>query len=120
MLNYGLWLADVSPIDESERAERVWRLIQRRPSSVVLVRGNTALAAQTVRLEYSNTINEASGGAGSSAVQRCVVFGVKNHPTADDTDIQRGDVFARDGVRYRVVGLVDAPGEVQALCEAMQ
>jgi len=51
-------------------------------------------------------------------VTRRGCVGVKDHPTVTDTDIQRGDTFALNGINYRVVDLVFVPGEVQARCEA--
>jgi hypothetical protein len=51
-------------------------------------------------------------------VQRAVVFGVQNHPTIADTDIQRGDRFLLGETEFEVMAVIRAPGEAQALCEA--
>ena len=51
-------------------------------------------------------------------VQRAVVFGVREHPTVADTDIQRGDRFVMGATEFEVIGVIEAPGEVQAICEA--
>ena len=37
-------------------------------------------------------------------VQRAVVFGVRNHPTVADTDIQRGDRFVVGATEFEVIG----------------
>lgn len=114
----------VSPVwtpSIADRAEASWARIQEKPFSVVIVRGtSTTLAAQTVRLEYSNQMpSEPSGGAGTSSKQTVILFGVRGHATVADTNVMRGDRFAVSGVQYRVVAVVLTLGEVQATCEAM-
>lgn len=113
----------VSPVwtpSAAERAQAAWERIQDKASSVIIVRGNTTLTAQTVRLEYGNqTASEVSGGAGTSSNQDLIVFGIRDHATLDDTNIQRGDRFAISGVQYRVMAVVKTTGEVQAHCEVL-
>ncbi len=105
----------------ASRAEATWLRIQEKPSSVVLVRGtSTTLAAQTVRLEYGNQMpSESQGGAGASSKQGLIVFGVRDHETVADTNIQRGDRFAVSGSQYRVIAVIPTLGEIQAMCEVL-
>ena len=51
-------------------------------------------------------------------VQRAVVFGVRDHATVADTDIQRADRFVLGDTEYEVIGVIAVVGEVQAVCEA--
>lgn len=103
------------------RAVRAWNRIRDREALVTIKRGGSTVAAQTVRIEPDTASNEVSGdGGGSSSRQMATVFGVKDHPTVSDTDIQRGDQFAYNAAIYRVVSVVYPPGEVQARCEAVR
>jgi hypothetical protein len=88
------------------------RIIARDPVELVLVRGNTPLAAQTVRVVPAGargsrrTMTDANNMASSIEV---VVIG------ADDLDIQKDDVFMFRGTRHVVQFVNNAyPGQVQA------
>lgn len=117
------WLGQgTSAIDEEARAVDAWGRIQRDPESITIQRGNSDLSAQTVRIEFDNQSglnSEVKGGGGASARRSCIVFGVVDHPTVADTNIQRGDKFRLDGTDYRVVQVIKPPGEVQATAEAL-
>jgi hypothetical protein len=104
---------------DAERAADAWRRINDKPTSVVLVRGQTTLAAQIVRVEYSEEEREIGGGAGISSRRLVIVFGVKDHPEVADTNIQRDDRFAYNDQQFRVLDVVFTLGEKQARCEAM-
>ncbi len=100
------------------RASAAWNRIQDKPTSVTVLRGNETLAAQTVRLEYRAMPGEAAGGAGLASVRRVVVFGVRDHATAANTDLKKGDRFVLNGSQeYRVIDVVVYPGELQATAE---
>lgn len=124
MADINAWLSQGNEaISVTSRAVDAWNRIQRNPTSVTIVRGQTTLSAQTVRVELDNATSSRAeirgDGGGNSAQRACVVFGVKDHPTATDTNIQRGDRFALNGQQYRVSQVLSAPGEVQATCEAL-
>lgn len=122
--NFNAWLAQGNTaINANTRATEAWNRIQRNPTSITLVRGQTTLSAQPVRVEWDNATSSASElqgeGAGRSSRRYGVVFGVQNHPTVTDTDIQRGDKCVLNGQQYRVVETVTPPGEVQATIEVL-
>lgn len=123
MVDIGAWLnqGNSEAISSSDRAVDAWNRILRNPSSVEFVRGQTVLDAQSVRIEFDNQVkSEIKGdGAGTSSRRDAVIFGVKNHPSVTDTDIARGDKFAVNGQRYRVVQVIAVPGEIQATCEVL-
>lgn len=122
MGNLGAWLnqSNTEAINASDRATDAWNRILRNPSTLTLVRGQVELASQSMRIEFDNTVSEVSGeGAGKSARRDAVVFGVKDHPTETDTDIQRGDRFSLDGQQYRVVHIIPIRGEIQATVEVL-
>lgn len=109
-------------IDDALRASRVWALIQRNPTSITLKRGSSTLSAQTVRIEISN-----SGGtersAESSAVsgeRMAIIYGIRNHATLSDTDIQTGDMLAINGEAHRVTSVINVPGGIEAHTEVIQ
>lgn len=107
-------------ISATSRAADAWRRISDKPTSITLVRDDVAQAAQTVRIEYSVAFKEPSGGAGQLAVGTATVFGINDHATLADTDLQRNDQFLVDDTIYVVQQVVKLPGEVQARCEAVQ
>lgn len=114
-----------SPMDESLFAVRAWRLIQRKPQGITIKRGNTNLAAQTVRVEYSNYNRPTEGTSGAVSIKRdIIVFGVKGHPNEDiaDTDIKKSDVFEYEDLgviqNMKVLDVVRVKGGIQAHCEA--
>lgn len=102
------------------RAVAAWRRITEKPSSVIILRGNDDLPAQTVRIERGGTMPaEPSGGSNTVAAQQSVIiFGVVDHPTEADTNIRKGDRFVLNGAdEYRVIDTFVYPGEIQATAE---
>lgn len=110
--------------DEGMRAVAAWGRINDRPSSITLYRDRVVLptGAQTVRLEYSEATTSAQkeGKAGMPSERQLIVFGVRDHPTVSNTDIERGDRFKHGGDWYSVVDVIRLPGEVQAYTERLQ
>lgn len=101
----------MKPIDEAARAERAWSKILRKPSQVLFERagvitddapmtGPTTLPAQTVRVVKESRPREVRGEAGEGIQLQCVVYGIRNHATLPDTDMERGDTFELDGDHY--------------------
>ncbi len=122
MANKSAWfgLGD-SAISASERAVDAWGRIQRDPKPILMQRGGSNLAEQTVRIEFDNQSGlqgEVAGAGGKSSRRSCIIFGVKDHPSVTDTNIQRGDKFRLNGTDYRVVQVISPPGEIQATAEA--
>lgn len=105
-------------IGAGARAAAAWARICEKPTSITIKRASTTLDAQTVRVEFSSSVRDVQGKSGMSSQRDVIVFGIRNHDVLDDTDIQRGDLFALDSGRYRVVDLILTLGEVQARCEA--
>lgn len=103
-----------------DRAADAWRRIQDKATSIVLKRGTSLLSAQTVRIEFSNHSNVERGETSTPGLIDVTIFGVKDHPTVSDTDIQRGDRVVLENTEYEVVGVIATIGEVQATCEARQ
>jgi hypothetical protein len=116
-------------INEAERAANAWRRIQRNPTSVVFVKPAVVTAttttpeaesdAQTVRISPDSRASMSESVTGMAAKRRVVVFGIRNHATLADTDIEIGYRFRLDGESYRVDDIIKPPGEIQALCEAI-
>ena len=102
-------------IDAADRAITAWARIQRDPAQITLNRDGATLPAQTVRVVLAGDVR-----TDTAARRRGTLFGVVNHPTQPDTDIQRGDVFTYGGSRLRVTHVAWLPGAVQASVEAWQ
>ncbi|MCZ2099715.1 MAG: hypothetical protein LC121_26325 [Anaerolineae bacterium] len=104
------------------RAVEAWARISEQPTTITIRRGMETLDPQTVRVEYGDSAREdldvRRGLNIVPGVQRAVMFGVRNHPTVADTNIQRSDRFVVDTTEFEVVAVIPAPGEVQAICEA--
>lgn len=112
-----------SAIAAGPRAAAAWARIQDKPTSITIKRGSTTLAAQTVRVEFSSTVREVQGSTGISSKRDAIIFGIRDHDSLPDTDIQRGDQFAikdDEGTvlgHYRVVDVILTIGEKQARAE---
>jgi hypothetical protein len=121
-LNWTAWQSDSSStIDETTRAIGAWRRIQRDPQSIALLRAGVAQTAITVRIEHDNGSATASTGDTRTAVTgRVIVFGIRNHPTLADTDMQQGDRFVWEAREYEVKTVRPQLGEIQVLCEVME
>lgn len=108
--------------NEQARAIEAWARIGAQPTAIIIKRGTGMLDEQTVRVEYGDSAREdldvRRGLNIVPGVQRAVAFGVRNHPTAADTDIERGDRFVLGATEFEVIAVIPAPGEVQAICEA--
>lgn len=112
-------------LDDANRAGGVAFMIGHRGTSVTLKRGATTLAAQTVLLVPASGARSstpepqsASGVGGNDFV---FLIGTRGHPTLADLNVQRGDLFAHNSIRYRVT-YVDKtmPGKCEARAEAAQ
>jgi len=125
-MDYDAWLQGQSAtaISPSRRAIAAWRRIQQNPASVTVVRGDgTSLSAQTVRLVMESGTggrSESTGEIVNAAERDVLLFGIADHPTFDDTDVQKGDQFYANDLLHRVVEVAYYPGEVQARCEVQQ
>ena len=108
--------------NDRARALEAWMRIGDQAVQITIRRGAEMLDAQTVRIELSDggreDMNLRKGLNITPGVQRAVVFGVRNHWTAADTDIARGDRFVVGATEFEVIGVIEGVGEVQAICEA--
>lgn len=117
MPNFVNYLADTAAIDAEHRAVLAWRRINDKPTDITIKRTAGTLDAQTVRLEYDESVAEPGSVAGQAAVRRVTVFGIRSHPTESDTNIRKGDRFVYESTEYQVVDIVRTLGEVQAHAE---
>lgn len=109
-------------IDPEARAVLTWARIQDRPTSITAIRAGVALAAQTVRVEEAPPSTRLTDAGGRVAQLSVTIFGVKDHPddAVADTDVQAGDRFVVNNREYRVVAVVDYPGQRQAAAGAWE
>lgn len=118
------WLGQVdgtlSPISAPDRAALAWRRINRNPSAITIRRGTADLPAQTVRLEANNDARRQDGMIVTVGRQYWTVFGIRDHATLPDTDIERSDRFDVEDRTFEVIALLTPPGEIQAVCEVSE
>lgn len=115
----------ISNIVPAERAVDAWQRVQRDPTEITIVRHDTTLAAQTVRVVMGTETNEREGQVGATLRRMGVVFGVRGHATVADTDIRADDRFALNvgtdaaprWIQFTVLDVDYRPGEVQARVE---
>lgn len=120
-LDYGAWIGgNTSAIDEETRAAQAWRRIQRSSESITVKRAGVKQSAITVRIEHGNGANALRTENRVNVTGQVVVFGIRNHASLADTDIQAGDKFVWEQREYEVRTLTLVPGEIQALCEVME
>lgn len=101
-------------VNHAQRAILAWRRIQDDPVSITLYRDETPLASQTVRIQWRVSLTENQTDRAEGVEREVIIFGVKDHPTVADTDIQDGDLFKKDGVSYEIEDVAMYPGEIQA------
>lgn len=129
MINFGYWMdpypyppvGSVDPIETAEfRAILAWHHINENPTIVVFApSGGAPLAPQVVRIESDSGVQILSGIAGVAPYRRVIIFGVRDHPSVPDTDVDEGYRFVYMGDQYRVTDVLYPPGEVQAIVQAV-
>jgi hypothetical protein len=77
------------------------------------------LANQTVRVEPDDRASDMKDSAGMTGPMRyCVIFGVVNHDTITDTDMQEGYRFILDNDEYRITDVIVTLGSIQGNAES--
>lgn len=117
-------------IDGARRAQRAWKRIGRLPTPVVFLRPRivlgdgsvtpeSALPVQTVRIESDNRASVTAGEAGSAPTRKVIVYGIQDHPSQPDTDMEEGYTFSLENDLYRCIDVLSLPGERQGIFEAV-
>lgn len=109
------WLGSSATLNDvvstEQRANDTARRIAEKPSTITLTRGGSQLAAQTMRLDPSNSPSQAQDRAGDVnrvAMTGLLVMGYKDHATIADTNIKRGDKFYHESHMYEVIDILPA------------
>jgi hypothetical protein len=121
MSDFNKWLTDTESIAETERASLAWTRINDKPSSVTFKTPSGAtLAAQTVRVEVDDGASLKMGESGMSGPMRnCVIFGVINHESITDTDMEEGYRFILNNDEYRITDVIVTLGSIQGNAEQL-
>lgn len=117
-LDLGLMLSGATSIVQAQAAFRASVELARiadKPTSVVLRRNQVNLAAQTVRVEYDDTMpSEASSDSGTGYSKRGVLFG------ASTLDVDTWDTFVLDEQEFTIMHVNRSPiGHIQCDFEAV-
>lgn len=122
-IDFGSWLGQANSLVASQwqlRAQVQWARIQDKETDISLFRNGVELSPQTVRIELYNTITDANDESGVASIRDAIVFGIRGHPTLDDTDIKVWDTFVYEDVEYTVRSVnLRVIGQVQAFCESV-
>lgn len=125
-LTFDAWAG--TKISAQDRATDAWRRISRNPTTVVFTRPkvnrkdgtstpSAELAPQVLRIESDNRAAPVLGESGTAPVRQAIVYGICNHPTLPDTDMDEGYEFDYQGDHYRCVDVKlvpsGTPGEKQ-------
>jgi len=93
-------------------------IINRDAVEVVFARGNTELAAQTVRIAPSSVRGGGGSGADPNSTPSTADVVIIGDP---GLDVKKGDLFVFRGTRYKVAYVTQAmPGQTQARAEGTQ
>lgn len=117
-------------IPAATRALDVWRAILGEPHDIAFktprivrkdgtVTPEVTLNAQTVRISRNTRTVQVVGAAGETPTQEVMIFGVRDHPTVDSTDMQEGYTARIDGDTYRIAEITFYPGEIRARAEVI-
>lgn len=107
-----------SRIDIPVIAALAWSRIQDSPTKLILRRGKTMLAIQTVRLEYDNKATEKIGMVATPERQTGILFGIRGHDVLPDTDVKRGDRFVWQNADFELLGEIPTSGEIQMVFQS--
>lgn len=123
-LDFTAWLGTSGPglylSEANARAAAAWNRIQDKATGVAFrTQTGSTLPQQTVRIESDSSSSASTSQAGKAATRRVVVFGVRDHASEDDTDIEAGYRFVLDSAEYRVMSVIVTIGEVQGIAEAV-
>ena len=119
-LTFDAWAG--ATISASSRAVDAWRRIGRNPTTVIFTRpkvitktGTTPaveLAPQVLRIESDNRASPVQGESGTAPIRQAIVYGICNHPTLPETDMEEGYEFDYQGDKYRCVDVKLVPSGV--------
>ena len=120
MSDFNSWLINLEAISEPNRAALAYSRILDKPTVVAFLKPSGAtLANQTVRVEPDDKATDTMGPDGMTGPMRyCVIFGVVNHDTITDTDMQEGYRFILDNDEYRITDVIVTLGSIQGNAES--
>lgn len=123
-LNASPYPTDHADVKSQYRANGTVRRIMDKPTDIRILRNGAFLDFdQTVRIEGRSTTDiQGTRDFGNSVTytRGITVFGVRDHMTLPDLDIQINDRFGYDSTMYVVRGITLHAGEIQAACERYQ
>jgi hypothetical protein len=121
-IDIGSWLSSGGggpAAQEATRAALAYkRILDKKTDVAFRTPSGTILAAQPVRIESDSSASATMSTAGKSAARRVVVFGIRNHSSVANTDIQVGYRFVLNAEELRCVDVILTLGELQAIFEA--
>ena len=100
------------------RAESVPKQMQPIYDQIVAITFTNRAVTQTVRIDMGRGA-EQNGENTFITDQGATLFGVKDHPTVDDTDVQHGDRFFVGNNEFEIISVAEYPGEIQAVCQVI-
>lgn len=126
MPNFDVWLERKNNVSETSRAISAWNRITDKPTVILVRRAVDPQQSDlgvvtheiTVRIEYDNESDEyLTLPQGNNIMGEAIVFGVRNHPSVPDTDLQRDDEFTYFNKNFRIINFTETLGELQFLAE---
>lgn len=122
--DFGGWLSQniigLAQSQASIRAQIQHSRILDKPETVAFTRNGAKIAAQVVRLEWTDSLTEVDSDLGSATLRRGYVMGFKSHPTLPDLNVQEWDTFSIYDNQYTVTSVnKHLIGQIQAAFEAV-
>jgi hypothetical protein len=107
-IDFGSWLAGGASVIAAQaplRAQIQAERILDKPESVSFFRNGVSIAAQTVRIEWTESLTEANSDLGTVTLRRGYIMGFKGHPTLPDLDVEKWDTFRLYDNEYTVTSV---------------
>jgi hypothetical protein len=123
-LDLGQMIAGATSIVQAQRNMRAWVQLSRlgdKWETVEFKRDGAHLASQTVRIEFDNTFpTEADSDSGVGFSHRGILFGIKDHPTLADLDVDVWDTFVLYDQEFTIMSVNKTLfGQIQCWFESM-
>ena len=123
-IDFGALLAGASSIVQAQKALRASVELARladKPVSVAFLRNGVRLAAQTVRIEFNDTNpSEVDSDSGVGFSVMGYLFGVKDHSTLPDLDVDTWDTFVLNDREFTITSVNHTLiGQIQCMFEAV-
>lgn len=120
-IDFGAWIGQSSVVASQHQIRAIVQQarVEDKAFAVSFKRSGVNLPEQMVRIEFNNTMVEASSELGVAPERKATIFAPKGHPDIDDLDVRVWDTFVMDETEYTVMSVNRTlTGQIQCHCYA--